>query len=262
MSSTYEVGDTIALDFAVAVAGVPTNATVTLAISQPDGTVVNATPTNPSTGNYAYVFTAAQWGRHTYRWVATGAATAADSGAFTIGGAVSLADVKEHLRITSDDLDAQLQKFIDRATTAMSHYVGPLVPTTVTRVLDGGEVSLILPDFPVLSLTSVGYADGSMIDLDDLDLDLSTGIVHWGYGTAGRFTGGSRYVTATYTAGWQPVPEDLQQAVLELVRHLWETQRGNKPGRASGDETQSGSFGTWPPRVQELIAPYRVPVVT
>jgi hypothetical protein len=157
--------------------------------------------------------------------------------------------------------DAQLTRFIDAATTAMSHYVGPLIPTVVTRVLDGGGVSLILPDYPVLSLTSAGYADGTSITLDDLDLDTSTGIVHWGYNTAGRFTGGARYVTVTYVAGWQPVPEDLQQAVLELIRHLWDTQRGNKPGRTSGDEPQPGAFSTWPPRVQELVAPYRVPVV-
>lgn len=174
--------------------------------------------------------------------------------------AVSLADVKTHLNMTTTANDTELQRFIDVAETAIGHWVGPLTPTAVTEKLNGGGTSLVLR-YPAVSLTSIAYADGTASTLSDYDLDTATGIVYWNFGTAGRFPGSSRNVTVTYQAGFTSLPADLVHAVKELVRHLWETQRPNKPGRTSGDEFVPGSLDTYPPRVQGLLAPYRTPVV-
>ena len=264
MSATYEVGDVVRLTFAVSVNGAPTNATVALAITLPDGTTVSPTPDNPATGSYRYDFLASQNGRHVARWTATGTATAAQTEAFTIGGLVSLDDAKAHLQMRTDVNDAELQRFIWAADAAVAQKVGPLAPVTVTERTHGGGTSIVLRQWPVRALTSVTYWDGSTVDVSNLDLDTDAGVLYWQWGTSGYFTAGTRNVTVTYTAGWDQAPADLEQAVLELVRHLWETQRGNNTPARPGftdEPAVPGAFSSWPVRVQELLAPYIVPRV-
>lgn len=172
---------------------------------------------------------------------------------------VTLAEVKQHLQMTTNVNDTELQRFIDAAETAMAHEVGPLAPTAVTEKHNGGSTLLILRRPRAVSLTSIAYADGSTATLTDYDLDTDTAIVHWAFGTAGRFPGGPRNVTVTYQAGFATLPADLAHAVKELVRHLWETQRPNNSSRPgfSDEPPVAGAFSSWPLRVQELIQPYR-----
>lgn len=183
---------------------------------------------------------------------------------------LDLMDLREHLNVTDSSNDGELQDILDAAETAISHYVGGLGETEVVEKHDGGSTLLILRRPPVLEVTEVTYADGTELDLDDLDVDLDTGIVHWRYSTAGRFTAGSRYVTVTYTTGREDLPADLRMAILVLAGHLWETQRGAGPVRAASafggaltDETPVPGLGyALPHRVMELLAPYRLgPVI-
>jgi hypothetical protein len=44
-----------------------------------------------------------------------------------------------------------------------------------------------------------------------------------GYGWWGQ---GSQNIVVTYTAGYLVIPPSVQQGVLEILRHLWMTQRG------------------------------------
>lgn len=179
--------------------------------------------------------------------------------------AVTLADVKAHLNMTGSGNDTELQRFIDVAETAIGNRVGPLTPVARVEKHNGGANVLILNSPRAVSLTSITYADGTTSTLSDYDLDTATGIVYWNYGTAGRFPSGTRQVTVTYQAGWSSLPADLVHAVKELVRHLWETQRGantgSRPGFNDSDDVTVPDYGMWPPRVQQLVAAYTVPVV-
>lgn len=180
--------------------------------------------------------------------------------------AVSLADVQAHLNMTAG-ANAELQRFIDVAETAIGNLVGPLTAVSTVEKHNGGGNILILRKPRAVSLTSIVYADGTTSTLSDYDLDTETGIVYWNYGTRGWFPSGTRTITVTYQAGWASLPADLVHAVKELVRHLWETQRGSatgaRPGFADTDDVQAvaGDFGSWPPRVRELVDAYTVPVV-
>lgn len=185
--------------------------------------------------------------------------------------AVPLSEIQQHLQMTVGTND-ELQRFVDAAETAIGHRVGPLTPESRVEKHPGGGSLIILRSPRAVSLTSIGYADGSTGSLGDFDLDTDTGIIYLAYGSAtGRFPCGygaasSRFVTVTYQAGWETLPEDLRQAVKELVRHLWETQRGAntgaRPGFADTEDVPSvGDFGSWPPRVQQLVEPYQVPKV-
>lgn len=89
-NKTYDTGDGIQMDITVTdIDDNPTTpATLSLDIKEPDGNIVSKSLAGGDfitggTGEYTYVFTPDQAGRHTYRWAATGPDTARES-AFTV----------------------------------------------------------------------------------------------------------------------------------------------------------------------------------
>lgn len=169
-----------------------------------------------------------------------------------------LADAKLHLNITSDTHDLELQEFIDTAEAAIAKQCGPLASTATTRRVRGGP-SLVLPVTPVIDLTSVtDVVSGVAETVADL-LVTDAGIVERLHG--GGFTG--RYYDVVYNAGRAEVPDDLLMGVKELVRHLWETQRGTgrtgSPRSEAASNTIPGAAYLFPFRVEQLIESYVQP---
>lgn len=172
--------------------------------------------------------------------------------------ALQLAAAKEHLNIPSSNLDPEieLQAVIDSAEAAIAQRCGPLVPTEVTDRIRGERGKLALYTTPVISLVSVTPAGGSALTVDDLNVSAG-GVVE--YLGAGFFT--SRFYDVVYSAGRTECPADLLLAVKELVRHLWEPQRGpaRRPGSTTSTETSNtvpGAAYMFPFRVVQLIAPH------
>lgn len=162
---------------------------------------------------------------------------------------LALTDAKRHLNISSDQHDYELQDFIDSAERTLAHWVGPLEPTPVTQqvTVPDGRGTAYLSVTPVVSLTSVTRG-GTTVDVTSLLADAGEGIVTL---SPGAYTVG-------YVAGHDPLPADLLQAVKELLRHLWTTQRGSgvRPGQGQTEQQQPGAGYLLPYRVQELISPY------
>lgn len=174
---------------------------------------------------------------------------------------VSLADARQFLNFTSDVDDDELVSMIDRAQAILERRVGPLEPVTVTDEVHTGPGPIVLRKYPVLSATAATYAGAAVTDLD---LDVDSGVL---YGTFGSV---SRAVKVTYTAGRDLLPADLEEAVLELVKHLWVSQRVPGVGRPGFQGFGGGTGESDPPaaagyllpyRVQSLIEPYLMPVV-
>ena len=172
---------------------------------------------------------------------------------------LTLALAKTHLNITTSAQDTELQTFIDAAEAVVALRCGPLASTATTVRVDGCGGVLVLPVTPAVSLTSVTPVGGSAVTLSDLYLDTAAGVVSY---NSGSFASGLYDVV--YQAGRTTVPADLLMGVKELVRHLWETQRGptRRPGSSSFDSTANtvpGAAYLLPNRVSELIAPHVQP---
>jgi hypothetical protein len=182
---------------------------------------------------------------------------------------VALADAKLHLNVTKDTDDLELQWMLDSAEAAITQLIGPLGPLSVTSSIDGraGVVnfpdswdgrSLVLPIQPVISVTTLTGSSGATVDPSLLRVT-SGGVVYYADGFS-RFN--EIFYTVTYQAGRvAPLSADLQLAVKELLRHLWETQRGaaNRSGGAVGDSLAStlpGAAYTFPIRIEQLLTPY------
>lgn len=169
-----------------------------------------------------------------------------------------LADAKSYLNITSATHDVELQEFIDTAESAIAKRCGPLASTVTTRRVRGGS-ALVLPVTPVIDLTSVtDVVSGATETIADL-LVTPGGVVERLHG--GGFT--ARWYDVVYNAGRASVPDDLLLGVKELLRHLWETQRGTSrtasPRSDAASNTVPGAAYLFPFRVEQLIEPYVQP---
>lgn len=141
---------------------------------------------------------------------------------------VTVAEVRLRLNKTLAVDDVELQSMIDAAEAEYVDRVGPVVGP-VTEVHDGGQPVISLTATNPLALTAASYASGATLVLSQLDLDVSTGLVHWDYGTVGYFLDGTRNVTLTFTIG--PLPAHHREAIIaDVAGYFAATQRGPSQG--------------------------------
>lgn len=166
---------------------------------------------------------------------------------------VSVALVKTRLDKTLTVDDSEILDMITAATAEYAEWVGP-VNGTVTEKHHGGRTTIILRTPNVASIVTAVYSDGTVIDVADLDLDTVTGIVGWGYSTAGWFVSGTRNVTITYTVG--SIPASHRETIAADVASYF---AGTQMGPTGPDEGYGGSFRTTPlilfPRIRALAGP-------
>ncbi|MEW2250395.1 Ig-like domain-containing protein [Streptomyces sp. NPDC006975] len=258
----YDLGDVVQLTASVTDAsGAPANTgNMALTIMLPDDSTVLVDPVAAaSTGSYVYSYATTQPGRHTVRWVGTGANAMAHTDVFDVQEAasiaiVSLARTKAQLNIPASDTsqDDELRGFINGASLAVERQLGTVVArrsfTERCRADAYGQV--LLSHVPVLAVTSVQSVDGtSTWTADGLSVDSETGIVTGVPALRGT-------VDVVSTAGLRIVPEDYQLATLIIIQHLWETQRGRAgavPGGSDEPEYFSGRGFAIPRRAVELL---------
>lgn len=169
-----------------------------------------------------------------------------------------LDDVKEHLNITSTSSDAELTATTLAALAAAEDYLRrPLRGVSKTETFytpQGNGLALVLSRPDTGSIATI-TADGTELSDDDYVADLNAGVV-W------RSAGWSYPVVVEYVSGGLD-SEAIHQAILELVRHLWETQRGSMPMLPRGvdgmDAFNPATGYSLPRRVTELLAPHRLP---
>jgi hypothetical protein len=152
--------------------------------------------------------------------------------------------------------------------------VGPVESHAYTEWYDGGAQTIVLAKSPVLTITSVIESHGSTVKytLTNQPLDTATSMDAWGYtidvdtatltrrasGVAVPFAEGKRNIKVVYTAGYAEVPADVKHAILLLILHLWQTQRGGSARRPT-DEWRPDMAFTWPARVEEIAASLMIP---
>lgn len=263
----YDVGDIVPLGLQVTDAdGNPADATeVTVTIGLPDGTTATPTPEHVATsGEYTVDYVTTVEGLHTVSWAATGVNATTYNDVFNVrpitDQAISLAEAKRQLGLTTTDRDDDLRTFIAAATVAVEdHTRRKLVRRIITDERHYRACGhLILNRAPALSLASVTTVDGATSwDVDSLDLDPDTGIV-----TALSGMGLYGNLKVTYLCGSRVIPANELLAVRIIVEHLWQTMRpfssvSNLPPGAFEDSLDARSGGlvgfAIPNRALELL---------
>lgn len=172
-------------------------------------------------------------------------------------GLITLDEAKAFLNITSTTYDAELQDYIDAASTAAEFYVGDITGGTWTEHHDGGDSTIYTRHTPIQSVTSLTEYVGS-ITYTLTNQPLGSSVDAWGYtiddpaagrivrrsasGIAWRFAPGVGNVTITYTSGVPGTASaSVRMGVEFVVRHLWTSQRGPQPTPAWGGDQEPTS---------------------
>lgn len=143
---------------------------------------------------------------------------------------VSLADVKEHLRVDAVDDDFYISGLISAATVAVEEMTGRCVmPQTWAMSIDGASGQVFLPKSPVQSVSSIAYFDRDgasqtatvsdfhlFKDEDKAWLEPKNGFA-WP-ATISR----ADALTITFVAGYAEVPPALRGAALLIIGHWYE----------------------------------------
>jgi hypothetical protein len=188
----------------------------------------------------------------------------------SLGPLVTLDDVKDHLDIDANDMsqDTRLQRFLDGATALIRDKVGAVVPESVTEWHRGGAGTILLVEFPVLSVETVTEYGRNWADQDDIENDGSivltqvatpdqsdgeSYMVEVPKGTITRlnrfgrsipFSNGTKAVQVSYTTGAASVPADIVLAILTDIEGLWRPSQNSGGSGAFDSPDTGGGWGT------------------
>lgn len=135
---------------------------------------------------------------------------------------VTLAEVKQFLRIETADENALLSMWISQAREACETFIGRALITQDWRLVEQARTSLELRPGPVQSIVSVTYDDGissRVLTADEYELQSQNGLDRIVFDPA---LGGGE-VSVEFRAGygddWNAVPLSIRQGLLRLVAH-------------------------------------------
>lgn len=233
--------------------------TVTVSVTFPDGSEANPI-VSESSGTFTASLTASLAGRYLVTWT-DAKDTRNEVDTFEVWPAdprmlVSVEDAIEHLGWRSQDTAQNrdmLRLYIAAATPVIEDIVGAVIKRTMTQYADGGRTGVALWERPdeIISVE----VDGT--EVTDYVANKQAAIVYRGkYGE--QFAEGRQVVKITYTTGASQIAPNLQLAVRELVRHLWQVGQQVMEGQPA--EYGQRPMGTTPSgfavpkRVLELCA--------
>jgi hypothetical protein len=173
---------------------------------------------------------------------------------------ITLGDLREQLQFNPNNTadDAWLTKVIARTSLQAERYCDRIFVQQgyADTFRDGDPSRLILSQAPVDPDSLVITVDGVALDAADYDINRVAGLVYGIDQTS---------LIASYTAGFDPIPDDVQQAVLQLC--VVEVQgRGRDPMlRATESAGARQEFwvggvpgsSTLPQDIAGLLNPYR-----
>ena len=174
---------------------------------------------------------------------------------------IDLDTVKDELGIPPEDTsqDAKIQRWITATSARLSNICGVVFPeenvSEVFRLIGnwwgGGSpygVPLRLRRRPVTFVTGVLDDTGELLP-DAFETDMPAGLI---YKLASNCRGNwcGHAVTIRYSAGYYPIPADIQDATLALVRHKY-SSAGRDPLLRRFSIENVGSEDYWVPLSQQ-----------
>lgn len=176
---------------------------------------------------------------------------------------VTLSDVKNYMGITDNTMDTLLSALISAASQFAINSCGRdfTLQTYTNEAYDGtGGSIMLLNQMPVVSVASV-IVDGVTISpasgISNAGFKYDKNAVYLVGCFGGGFTNGLQNVYITYTAGYNPIPMDLQYAVIELIAKKYRDKQ--KPGVGSrhiAGESIVYTGGDMTPSVRSVFAQY------
>jgi hypothetical protein len=282
MPDTYRINDKPKLVYSPTLDDVPTDATVVLTVTAPDGTTTTPTPVHAGTGVYEAEFEVTMAGNWVWKWKATGTVVDVEDGWLIVEAPVasdmyaSVAELRARFRLEDADDDEMLTKAIraasrhiddmcnrrfyaDSTATARIYYPRDCYRVDVDDLWTTTGLVVKLDDGTNTFPTTVAAADYQLEPLNGV----VSGASGWPYdrirlivANVGWPSYWNRRASVQVTAkwGWAAVPAPVRDACLVESAELFRTK--DAPfGIRTGD---FGAIRVRPnPKVDELITAYK-----
>lgn len=281
---TYNLGQLVTLTTsATSPTGVPTDVTIALTVTKPDGTTaaLSSGPTRTDTGDYTATVLVDQVNTWFWRWDATGVIVDNDRGQFDVGDPkpliyASLAKLKARLNITDGLNDDELGDALDAASRDVDEDCDRtfwLDPTATARVFDPHNRIVRTRTGERLLIDDIGSSVGIVVEIGDGTswspiTDYCTGpdnalakrtpitylLRRWNsWLTCGAFLSQQIRVTARW--GWPGVPSKIDQATLIRAQRLYR-RKDSPEGVAGFNELGVVRIGRYDPDYDKLIGSF------
>lgn len=168
--------------------------------------------------------------------------------------------VKQYLSISNTVDDALFERLVDSASAFVQSWLSRTFGIeTYTDVFDGtGRQVYIFRNYPALSVAS--------LTIDGQPIPASGGAFEAGYrADAARlvlightFASGLMNCSVTYSAGYEAVPDDINQATIEIIAHRYrEKDRIGLTSKGLAGETTAFSQRDMPQSARATLNLYR-----
>lgn len=182
---------------------------------------------------------------------------------------VTKTEYKAYISITNPNQDAQIDAIIPKVSELVKTYCRrtfvDYVSDAKIEVTKGGYGSTIwLSEFPILSITDVGYSEDygqnytSLVEYTDYVLDKeSGGILNISTGDWASVINGYQI---TYTAGYENLPEDLKLAVFDMITYYLKNDMAVHSPKAPGTNSVQVEYITtaaFPAHIRRVLDLYK-----
>lgn len=229
----------------------PTEGTITLTVTRPDG--VLEAPAVTTTGDKVTArYPTVHPGRHLLAWTSEDERYAdildvwPEDPRYLISIDDALAAIRSKLTAAKDAARDDIGLYVAAATFVIENITGPIIRTEKTRTARYNGRSIVLPEPG--QVMAVQAADGPVLDPAAYTVDDEAGVV-WVAAPAGV------QLTVTYAVGSTTIPANARLAAREQVRFLWQVgHQASRVGSQGPDLTPFTSEGfAVPRRVIELL---------
>jgi hypothetical protein len=162
-----------------------------------------------------------------------------------VNGPITVAQAQAFCRVegTTAEQDSLFALWIRAARTKIEQYTGlSLIPRSIVAILTAPQGNMELPFGPVTGTPAFEDEFGTAQDITTRGLSFPF------------IVNPVEYTQATYDAGYEECPEELQEAMLLQVCYWWENR---------GDQSGTGIFGTsaWCPQTIAICQKWKRTIV-
>lgn len=187
---------------------------------------------------------------------------------------ITLDEFKAYKNISSTDDDVKIRQIIKTVSSLVRQFCNreftTYYSTPKVELHKGNTPVIYLNEFPVINVSLVETSDDrgetftTIDEFTDYIVDLEEDAIKTVFETNFTYDGIANTVRVTYTAGYETPPEDLKQAVMDIVEYYREEEyipKKTMAGATSDNEVfrlmRSERF---PIHIQRILNLYRVVV--
>lgn len=183
---------------------------------------------------------------------------------------ITRAEYKAYVGITSPNSDTVIDALIPKVSALVKNYcrrtfIDYVNDAKVETTSGGYGENLLLEEYPIISVTSVGWSEDygqnytDLVEFTDYVVEVEKGYIV-ALSASGEWDKCLNGYQITYTAGYETLPEDLKLAVMDLVTYYIKNDASVHSPKAPGTNSVQIEYITssaFPAHIKRVLDLYR-----